>query len=424
MKKRHSVVIATIAMGFTLIGMDKPESEFALDLTSAKLPIVTKPGTINFEKAAEAFKTLTKDRALILKSLVAKELAGQYCPELHQAEVLLSGIGYYECIRQLQNTPLDEIADDETKQFLSRVVQKPMRRFYLMIGLKNNYPSSCGEALKDNYVVNAYGSFEPYEDRMITPLHHVLCRFAQGSVDHKYAMHNTNMLLQNNANPNARDDFGNTPMHHVPNPELVGLLLEYGANYDQYGYENRTPLHNHIRIKNWSVVRCLLKLPEVDVNACDDNKDTPLHEAVRQDAPIDIIESLLGNGARYDQSNKQYQNALGMAERKIKTLNLFYLDEIESLLCKEACCDQCNKQCQTVLSMAKHKLNMLNLFYQHLKYRLCNAIAENDVQEIQFLLYGYDFNDKDLLYWAQKFYPNSEGTKMLGNYFNRRHNQG
>jgi hypothetical protein len=382
MKKQQFVFLATISIGFTLICMDQPDNQFSLDLTSAQLPHFTKLHNINFEDVREGFKVLTANRAIILKSLVGKEQAGRYCPDLCQAEKLLNKVivVYPEvdnCCFKSDFLGEELVSDDETMSFLSHVAKKSMERSYLMRGLKSDYPEACLEALKNNYVVNAYGSFKPYEGRIITPLHHVLCQASQGLIDHTYyAEYYTKMLLRCRANSNARDDFDNTPMHHASTPELVGLLLEYGAKYDEYGYEMRTPLHNHIRIKNWDVVRCLLNL-SVDVNVEDDYGDTPLLEAIEQDAPADIIELLLAKGASCD---------------------IF-------------------KNSQTVIHMAQDKPEILSVLESFLQQRLCKAIEDNNGDDVIGVLEIYPINlvinGIHILDWANEFYKDSLGTKVM-----------
>ena len=380
MSKYYIVAFASISTVFTLICMDKTKSTFQLDLASSKPPVFAQTNIIDFSNRAEAFTTLTEDRALILKSLIAQEQAGDFCQELSMAEEVLREVIVVHPGQEkhyFRNGFLDDklIQDTETTTFLFRIAEKSMKRSCLIESCHEDNSLNFGEALENGYVANSYGSFEPYEGRIITPLHHVLCLEAEGFIDYQSALYYTTNLLQKKANPNARDDFGNMPMHHVSTPGLLMLLLEHGAKYDEYGYENRTPLHNHIRTKNWPVVRCLLKLPEVDVNAYDDNEDTPLHEAVRQDAPVDIMKSLLALGACYDQVNCQDESALGMAQ---------------------------------------HKPDIMNVFDFHLKYRLCNAIAEDKKQDVLDILDQYLFDWTDILYWAKKFYPKSEGTKILG----------
>lgn len=381
MSKHYIVAFGSISMIFSLMCMDN-ELPFPLDLSSAKLPVFAQRDILDFNKPAEAFTTLTKDRALILKSFIAKEQAGEYCSELSSAEKLLRKIIVVtpgQTKHYFRNGFVDDklIYDEKTTTFLFRVAEKPMLRKCLIRSLHEDDSVKFCEQLENEYVSNSYGSCEPYKGRIITPLHHVLCLGAQILINREMALYYTQALLQMNANPNARDDFDNTPMHHASTPGLVALLLQYGAKYDEYGYENRTPLHNHIRMRNWPVVRCLLKLP-VLVNVLDNYRDTPLHEAVRQYAPMDIIKSLIAKGARYHYKNNKSETPFNMMRQA----------------------------------------GLLGIIASHIKCKLCDAIANDNAEEVIDTCRRYFFDYADILNWAQKFYPNNRTTQILKDYEN------
>jgi len=53
-------------------------------------------------------------------------------------------------------------------------------------------------------------------------------------------------LLENGADPNAKDNAGHTPLHwaaHLGHVEIVELLLERGANPNAEDNYGSTPLH-------------------------------------------------------------------------------------------------------------------------------------------------------------------------------------
>ena len=61
---------------------------------------------------------------------------------------------------------------------------------------------------------------------------------------HPQTLHVVRLLLENGANPNARSDFGTTPLYAASsrgNLELVCLLLKYGADVEQEGENGKTP---------------------------------------------------------------------------------------------------------------------------------------------------------------------------------------
>jgi len=105
----------------------------------------------------------------------------------------------------------------------------------------------------------------------------------------------TLILLQNGADPNVKDDDGQTPLHIVSNPEIAQLLIKYGADINARDNKNRTPLHY---TKDPSVARLLLERG-TDPNAVDNEGSTPLHTVPR------IAEILLQHGADPNAKNKK-----------------------------------------------------------------------------------------------------------------------
>ncbi|MCY4382347.1 MAG: ankyrin repeat domain-containing protein [Nitrospinae bacterium] len=88
--------------------------------------------------------------------------------------------------------------------------------------------------------------------------------------------------LKGGANANARDKYGETPLHwaaiHTKTSAVVTALVEAGAKINARNEDGDTPLHHAVSHKYPAVVRALLKA-EADVNARDKNGFTPLHRA-------------------------------------------------------------------------------------------------------------------------------------------------
>jgi cytohesin len=97
------------------------------------------------------------------------------------------------------------------------------------------------------------------------------------------------LLLELGADPNARDNDDNTPLHiasksgHV---EVAEMLLDRGVDANVRDKDNTIPLHfasqgGHLRIVRMLLDHC------ADVNARDKNDKTPLH-CVLQDEDEDV----------------------------------------------------------------------------------------------------------------------------------------
>jgi hypothetical protein len=70
--------------------------------------------------------------------------------------------------------------------------------------------------------------------------------------------------LEMGADPNAADNFGNTPLHHAAaagNVEAVRLLIEYGANVNVASNSGNTPLSYAVSNRRLEVVELLLTHP-------------------------------------------------------------------------------------------------------------------------------------------------------------------
>jgi hypothetical protein len=100
------------------------------------------------------------------------------------------------------------------------------------------------------------------------------------------------------ADVDARDEWGDTPLHHVAangNAKLARALIEAGADPNAKGRWGATPLHRAAERGNGEIVRILLRAG-ADVNARTDGGRTPLHKAADHDN-LWVIELLLDAGA-------------------------------------------------------------------------------------------------------------------------------
>jgi ankyrin repeat protein len=105
-------------------------------------------------------------------------------------------------------------------------------------------------------------------------------------------------LLKKGENPNARDEYGYTPLYwaaingHV---DVVRLLLEHGADPNIKNTYGNTPLHWAALYGYVDVVRLLLE-HGADPDARNDYGKTPLHEAADR-GHLEVVRLLLQHGA-------------------------------------------------------------------------------------------------------------------------------
>ena len=143
------------------------------------------------------------------------------------------------------------------------------------------------------YLIRAGSHIEMTDNRGRTPL--------TITAEHGCS-HVAQALLQHGADPNTRDELGNTPLflntiNTNPSVDYVKLLLRYNANVNARNHVCDTPLHRACAqnrpVLGW--VKALLNAG-ADVHAKNCNGDTPLHMAslVRW---TEIVSLLLDHGA-------------------------------------------------------------------------------------------------------------------------------
>ena len=126
-----------------------------------------------------------------------------------------------------------------------------------------------------------------------------------GSTPLHRGVHNANLvvtshLLAAGADPNIRNNRGNTPLKSAPlvNRALVSMLLEAGADPNIRGNYGYSTLHNAVRFGNPAPVVSMLLDAGADPGAITYDEDawTPLHLAAVGDDPA-LVATLLNAGA-------------------------------------------------------------------------------------------------------------------------------
>jgi len=103
------------------------------------------------------------------------------------------------------------------------------------------------------------------------------------------------LLLAGGANPNARNDFGETPLHWTGTRAKAQLLISAGAKVDARSRNGRTPLHHASSCQRIDVIELLLD-HGADINAMADERIPPLYWPVAYGWP-DVARVLLERGA-------------------------------------------------------------------------------------------------------------------------------
>lgn len=273
-------------------------------------------------------------------------------------------------------------------------------------------------------------------------------------------------LLANQADPNLKDEFGRTALHfavRVENVDLIEILVKYNAEINATNIKLETPLMASLkRDTRRDSMEALLRLGAnvnlqnedgqsalhiavvrrtsdyidtlawygADMNAVDNNLDTPLHAVCDSYyTSSGAAERLLANGAAPNQKNKKGQTALHFAASTNK------IDDIEVLLTYSAEIDANDDNLETPTMFAarfghfeamkvffKHKANfqLKNKDGEAILHLAASCSSDTSTQVINFLLKeGAELNATDndlktpLMLAAAHGHPNSVEALLL-----------
>ncbi|KAL3608675.1 hypothetical protein FPOAC2_03681 [Fusarium poae] len=155
-----------------------------------------------------------------------------------------------------------------------------------------------------------------------TPLHyacHITKRDGYGQNLYCYHMrYNTRVatLIANKADVNAKGLDGNTPLHCATMSDkhyLVELLIKGGADVKAANFEGRTPLHLAAMVNHPNIISMLVDKGS-EINAKDQAGRTPLHLATISRQLV-CIEQLVESGAKRDVADNYAATPLDLAVR-------------------------------------------------------------------------------------------------------------
>lgn len=123
-------------------------------------------------------------------------------------------------------------------------------------------------------------------------------------------------LLSKGAEPNHKNNFGDTPLNIICSsrewPQALELMYRYGANMNVSGFGQMTPLHNAAYMGYVGNIQTLLNL-NANINAKDKNGNTPLHLAVKN-GNIAAAKILIEAGAKTNIKNDDGFTVVKLAE--------------------------------------------------------------------------------------------------------------
>lgn len=125
------------------------------------------------------------------------------------------------------------------------------------------------------------------------------------------------LLLSNGADPNEKDDHGNTPLHSailLGDDESARLFIARGTDVNARNKSNIAALH-HAAKDNRAELASVLLAKGADVNARDNGGDTPLHTAALH-GQKDVIKVLLAHRVDVNAKNSRGRTPADEASRR------------------------------------------------------------------------------------------------------------
>ncbi len=123
------------------------------------------------------------------------------------------------------------------------------------------------------------------------------------------------LLMEKGADPNARDELQQTPLHwaaQAGRTELARLLIEKGAEIQTKDYRKWTPLHRAAEFGHADLAQLLIE-KGADLNAKDRSQRTPLHWATKG-GHADLARLLIQSGTDLTAKDDWQRTPLHLAE--------------------------------------------------------------------------------------------------------------
>ncbi|MDB4797386.1 ankyrin repeat domain-containing protein, partial [bacterium] len=170
--------------------------------------------------------------------------------------------------------------------------------------LKRHYEiHTTNQPCSSLYCFCAFGGFRAAERARLAALDKFYSAGKLGNIEA------VKLGLEEGANVNVKDKWGQTLLHHAANEdrkEIVELLIAAGADVKAKDEDGVTPLHFTAANRRKEVAELLI-VKGANVNAENDDGDTPVDWAIEYNQ-IEIVDFLRKNGAKTSAELKSSQN--------------------------------------------------------------------------------------------------------------------
>ena len=185
-------------------------------------------------------------------------------------------------------------------------------------------------------LVNEDAAIDAQDSDLQTPLFHPLFHWLSQTPRSNQADHMDiiKLLVDKGADINAKDRFGNVPLHFAINNECskekVKLLLELGGNISALNHDHKTPLLLALEKRSPLASVLISSVTKIE-DAKDRNGSTPLHSAIMNDCSEEHVQLLMKLGGDINALNHDHKTPLMIALEKRSPLTSVLISSITNL---------------------------------------------------------------------------------------------
>ena len=185
-------------------------------------------------------------------------------------------------------------------------------------------------------LVNEDAAIDAQDSDLQTPLFHPLFHWLSQTSRTSQADHMDiiKLLVDKGADINAKDRYGNVPLHFAINNECskekVQLLLKLGGNISALNHDHKTPLLLALERRSPLASVLISSVTKIE-DAKDRYGNTPLHSAIMNDCSEEHVQLLMKLGGDINALNYDHKTPLMIALEKRSPLTSVLISSITNL---------------------------------------------------------------------------------------------
>ncbi len=286
---------------------------------------------------------------------------------------------YYSFLK-ISGKTIEKKPDSQVLQIIWKIedfrfIKQLVKKFPDLLNMTLDYNSSLvGEAIRDDFIemIEWFMQFKPNLNLTYETDGGISNSYLNYAIIKNYSL--VEKMINNGADVNYMGSSETSPLNvaiSTNRMKIINFLLQNGANINTRSSSHGSPLENAIRMKNWKLVS---KFLEMDLEIYNNKSgNTPLYNALKKNAPPDLITKLLQKGFLLSKS------VIKFALRKQSDINPFLRTIIFLLQ---------DSQIENSL-----KTQWLSDIAEHLRYMQTEKHWEIEVNQILDKILSLDIND-------------------------------